>query len=294
MKLSVLIITYNHEAYICQALDSVLMQEVDFEYEIVVGEDNSTDNTRIILLEYKKKYPDKIKLILHNINVGMHKNLELTFDACKGQYIAFLEGDDYWIAKDKLQKQLKVLESDSRLTECFHKVTTIYQDKSKSPHTFPTGLNKDFFVLKDMVSEFFVPTLSVVFRRSAINKFPSTLYQVANPDWLIHILCAQKGSIGFIDEVMGVYRVHNNGVWSGIGRLKVLENTIRSANIINNYLDYEFNTIIKTRVATWHLECFYILLFKKAKVLLALKHFRQFISTETISFVNKIKSGSIS
>lgn len=277
MKLSVMIITYNHEAYICQALDSVLMQEVDFEYEIVIGEDSSTDNTKNILLDYKKKYSDKIKLIMHDVNVGMHKNLELTFNACAGEYIAVLEGDDYWLNKNKLQKQLNLLERNSELTECFHKVKTIYQSSNKEPHEFPSTLNKHSFNLKDVVSDFFIPTLSIMFRKSAIGKFPSVLYQMTNPDWLIHVLCAEKGNVGFIDEVMGIYRVHDNGVWSGISRLKVLENTIQSANLVNNYLNYQYDAPLKNRISICHLECCMIFLRKKCNAKMGVTHFSKFI-----------------
>lgn len=290
MKVSVMMITYNHEAFISQALDSVLMQEVNFEYEIVIGEDNSTDNTKSILLEYKKKYPDKIKLIIHDNNVGMHRNFELTFNACVGEYIAVLEGDDYWIDKDKLQKQVNLMEKNQDLTECFHKVTTMYQDGNKTPHQFPNDLNKCLFDLKDVVSDFFIPTLSIMFRKSAINKLPVALHQMANPDWLIHILCAEKGNVGFIDEVMGVYRVHVNGVWSGISRLKVLKNTIQSASVVNKYLNYQFDSLLKNRIAAWHLECFLILLRQKFATTLAVSHFSQFVYFRIYLLFNKFIS----
>lgn len=102
---SVVIITYGHEKYIRQALDSALMQKVDFEYEIIIGEDKSPDNTREILLEYKKKYNDRITLVLRNTNIGATQNLYDILLKCKGRYIALLEGDDYWIDAKKLQKQ---------------------------------------------------------------------------------------------------------------------------------------------------------------------------------------------
>lgn len=254
MKLSVLMITYNHEAYIAQALNSVLEQEVNFQYEIVIGDDCSTDQTKDILLEFKNKYPEKIKLILHQKNVGMHINLEKVFDACMGEYIAVLEGDDYWINEDKLQKQVDFMDADKEVSECFHKVNTVYQDMQKGAHEFPEGLTQSFFTLKDVISQFFIPTLSIMFRRSSINKFPTILHQMTNPDWLIHVLCAEKGKIGFINEVMGVYRVHSGGIWSGEKRVKVLENTIQSAYIINKYLNYQYDWILTRRIAGWYYE----------------------------------------
>ncbi len=110
---SVLFITYNHEAYIRKALDSVLSQETDFPFEIVVGEDCSTDGTRDILRQYKEKYPDKFRLLFRKKNFGRPtRNVYETWKACKGRYVAFLEGDDYWCDVHKLQKQIDFLENN--------------------------------------------------------------------------------------------------------------------------------------------------------------------------------------
>src|SRR5437016_2968680 len=111
MKLSVMMITYNHERYVRHALDSVLMQKVDFDYEIVIGEDRSTDSTREILLEYRDKFPAKFRLLLHEQNIGVIRNCFTTLAACRGEYVALLEGDDYWTSDTKLQKQVEFLDS---------------------------------------------------------------------------------------------------------------------------------------------------------------------------------------
>jgi glycosyltransferase involved in cell wall biosynthesis len=108
---SVHMITYNHEPYIAQAIEGVLLQEVDFPFELVIGEDRSTDATREIVLEYQKKYSDIIRVITSSKNVGAHKNARRTQKACRGTYIAFCEGDDYWHHPKKLQKQIEFLET---------------------------------------------------------------------------------------------------------------------------------------------------------------------------------------
>src|SRR5271167_3774085 len=103
MKLSVMMITYNHEGFIAQAIESVLAQRVNFDYEIVVGEDCSTDRTRDILMDFHRQYPDRIVPLLRNQNIGAMRNAEATLAACRGQYLALIEGDDYWTCEDKLQ-----------------------------------------------------------------------------------------------------------------------------------------------------------------------------------------------
>src|SRR5579864_5044611 len=106
MKLSVMMITYNHERFIAQALDSILAQQVNFDYEIVVGEDCSADGTRAILMDFHRRYPSRIVPFLRDRNMGAMPNFESTLRACRGQYLALLEGDDYWTSPDKLQRQV--------------------------------------------------------------------------------------------------------------------------------------------------------------------------------------------
>jgi glycosyltransferase involved in cell wall biosynthesis len=109
---SVKMITYNHEPYIAQAIEGVLMQETNFPIELVIGEDCSTDRTREIVLDYQRKHPEMIRVITAQKNVGAHKNSLRTSKACRGKYIAFCEGDDYWTDPYKLQKQVDFLEAN--------------------------------------------------------------------------------------------------------------------------------------------------------------------------------------
>ena len=107
---SVKMITYNHAPFIAQAIEGVLQQKTDFPFELVIGEDCSTDGTRKIVFEYQKKYPHIIRVITSDKNVGMKKNGLRTMKAGTGKYIAFCEGDDYWQSHHKLQKQADYLE----------------------------------------------------------------------------------------------------------------------------------------------------------------------------------------
>jgi glycosyltransferase involved in cell wall biosynthesis len=109
---SVDMITYNHVPYIAQAIEGVLQQETSFPFELVIGEDCSTDGTREMVFDYQKKYPDIIRVITSTKNVGSHKNGFRTEKACRGKYIAYCDGDDYWHHPQKLQKQVDYLESN--------------------------------------------------------------------------------------------------------------------------------------------------------------------------------------
>jgi glycosyltransferase involved in cell wall biosynthesis len=109
---SVIVLVYNHEKYIADALDGILMQKVNFDYEIVLGEDCSTDKSREIIFKYAQKYPDKFNLILHEHNIGAIANQMAALSACTGKFIAFCEGDDYWTDPWKLHKQVNFLEEN--------------------------------------------------------------------------------------------------------------------------------------------------------------------------------------
>src|ERR1700686_765845 len=121
MKLSVMLITYNHEPFIAQVLQSILDQRVNFDYEIVVGEDCSTDRTREILMNFHYRYPGRIVPLLRDRNLGMMLNLKQTPSACQGKYVALIEGDDYWTCEDKLQKQVDFLDSHPEYAICCHR-----------------------------------------------------------------------------------------------------------------------------------------------------------------------------
>ena len=124
-------ITYNQEEYVADAIEGFLMQKTDFDYEILIGEDCSTDNTRKIVEEYAAKYPDKIRLITSERNVGCRKKFTEGFSSnSKGKYIAECEGDDYWIDPYKLQKQVDYLEGNPECTLCFHAAELVRAPKN--------------------------------------------------------------------------------------------------------------------------------------------------------------------
>lgn len=213
MKVSVAMVTYNHEKFIAKALDSVLMQHTAFEYEIVLGEDCSTDNTRNIVTEYKRKYPDKIRLLLNEKNMGMHGNGAQVLQACSGEYIAMLDGDDYWTSPEKLQKQVDFLDSRSECSACFHDALIVTEDGSEEPQHY-RAQQKVLSTVEDLLVDNFIPTAAVMFRRGLIGELPAWANSLKMGDWVLHILNAIQGPIGYIDETMSVYVVHRGGVWS--------------------------------------------------------------------------------
>jgi glycosyltransferase involved in cell wall biosynthesis len=217
-------ITYNHERFIAQAIESVLAQKVDFEVELIVGEDCSTDGTRRIVQEYAHKYPNVIRALLPDKNVGAQKNCISVFEACAGDFIACLEGDDFWTDPQKLAKQAAFLDANSECVSCFHNVIMFSDDQSNSSPDL--SLNKKGNCLmcrpgikarysqKDFFKGNIIPTCSVIFRREAVGKFPPWFEKLSVGDLPLHVLCTEHGMAGYLQDVMAAYRVHSGSFWS--------------------------------------------------------------------------------
>ena len=215
VTVSVAMITYNHEAFIAQAIEGVLMQQTDFTFELIVGEDCSTDGTRPVVQAYGERYPERIRLLLPENNRGADANFNATWNACCGNYVALCEGDDCWTDPLKLQKQVEFLEAHRECSICFHDVMVVYEDQQRLSHRFCAPDQKEISTLEDLLVRNFISTPSVMYRHGSIGAFPDWYHKLAVGDWPLHLLNAQHGCIGFINEVMAVYRVHAGGNWSG-------------------------------------------------------------------------------
>lgn len=216
--LTVCIITYNHEQYIAQAIDSFLTQQADFAWQLVIADDCSTDRTREILRAYKRRYPELIHLILQEKNVGPEGNWLDLIDYPKTRYVLYAEGDDYLTDPTKLQRQVDFLESHPDFALCFHPVEVVYEDGSRAAETFPSPAqrhHKTVLGLNDLLLANFIQTNSVMYRWRFTDASIKDIYPrgVAPGDWYLHLLHAATGKIGFVNRTMAVYRRHPGGIW---------------------------------------------------------------------------------
>ncbi|MFK8049343.1 MAG: glycosyltransferase family 2 protein [Halioglobus sp.] len=211
---SVHMLTYNHAPYIAKAIESVLMQEVSFDYELVIGDDCSTDETGAIVREYRDRYPGIIRLHQQKTNLGLYANQEIVRRSCRGKYIAWLEGDDFWTCSKKLQKQVSMMENHPEYSCSFHRCRWI--ESGLAPRIFGPPSTEPFFTLDDLLMYgHFVPTGSLVVRNHLREEYPSWMKESEIMDMSYLILFAQHGDLGFIDEVMSCYRHHRSGLFSG-------------------------------------------------------------------------------
>ncbi len=214
MKLSVCVVTYNHEAFIRQCIESAANQAVSFDYEIVVGEDHSPDGTLAILKDLLLQFPDKIRLNERPYNFGAELNFNQTISECLGEYIAFLEGDNFWTDEDKLQKQVDFLDANPDVAFCFHQTPYIDISGERTgvilPPENPPAITDISFLLHEYNP---VPLGSMVVRRSLLEGLADWVSGLKLGDWPLCFMLASRGNIGFIAEEMSVQRVHKGGSW---------------------------------------------------------------------------------
>ncbi len=190
------------------------MQKVDFLWEFIIADDYSTDGTRAIVLEYKEKYPNLIKLIPRERNVGASINWKELITAARSKYIAYFEGDDYWTDPNKLQIQVDFLEENPDYVICFHRAKLLYQEGILPVYPDININTPDTTTLDDISKGNYIHTPTVVFKNVIKNKFPEWLINAYPGDWALHIINACYGKIKFLPEEMAVYRIHSLGMFS--------------------------------------------------------------------------------
>jgi glycosyltransferase involved in cell wall biosynthesis len=222
-KVSVAMVAYNHEKYVGQAVESVLSQKAPFDFELVIGEDCSTDSTPSILQSYAAENPCVIKLLLGEKNLGMQWNYARTVEACTGEYLAVLDSDDYWTSDSKLAEQVAFMEQNPSHTISFHRTRIRYEAEPSKVAFLPLHC-KSVSDVRDILLGNFIPSCTVMYRRNLIPAFPEW-YGVVNPyDWVLHTLVLSGGgTAGFIDQEMADYRVHGGNLFSSLGERKRLD-----------------------------------------------------------------------
>lgn len=214
--LTVFCITYNHQAYIRRALDSFLMQRTNFPFQIFISDDASSDDTPAILKQYATQFPDKIKIFLHDKNQGCGGNFVELAKRMNTPYVALCEGDDFWTDPLKLQKQVDFLEKHPDYTLCFHPARVEWEE-NKYPSSV-LGINKHagkYTLNQLLLNDNFIPTAATVYRWCLQKPgSPAIPPDILPLDWYVHLLHAQQGKVGFLQDVMSVYYRQSSGLWN--------------------------------------------------------------------------------
>jgi glycosyltransferase involved in cell wall biosynthesis len=255
IKVSVLVLTYNHEKFVGAALDSVLAQRTTFDWELLVSEDFSTDRTREILFAYQRRFPDRIRLLLSERNLRRMEVLTRAIRASRGDFIALLDGDDYWTDPEKLQLQVEYLETHSNCVACFHNALVVHEDGSRAPREWVAPGQKEFLTLEDIWRGNPITTCATVFR-NRLFEIPPWLDDMPIPisDWPLHVLNAEHGKYGYIDRVMSAYRIHEGGEQSRLDELRRFEKRYEFYRRMNRNMNYRCDALARNGLFYYFLE----------------------------------------
>lgn len=249
---SICTITYNHAPYIKEALESFLMQETSFPFEIVIDDDCSTDENAKIIQTYIDKYPHIFNANLRKKNVGISINGLGNKERARGKYIALCEGDDYWTDKNKLQLQIDILEQNQEIDMCFHKATKIDMRNQKESQM---GIYLDcdgIISVKDILlkTKGQIPTASLIFKKHIVQEletFFATKSRYTVGDIFIQFFGAKRGGAYYINQAMSVYRHYASGSWSSKQQNHNTEQKIINSNSrikayeeLNDFSNYNF------------------------------------------------------
>jgi len=210
--LSVVVLSYNFRGYLKECLDSVLAQKTDVPFEIIVADDASTDGSNALIRGYQECHPEKIRPLIQSINIGPKLNIAAALHSAKGEYIAYVDGDDL-MSEYKLAKQVAFLEANPGCALVAHRMERMKRKRQQNKRSPVFPVQRDITNM-DALCRFgyFTPTSSLMFRASAVpaNGFP--IYPCARSyDFCRAMILAQSGNIGLIHETLGTYRVHGSG-----------------------------------------------------------------------------------
>lgn len=266
IKVSVIVLAYNHEKYIKQALDSILMQDVDFCYEILVGDDASSDNTPEILRKYQEKFPQTVKVIYREKNVGPTRNAYELFMLAQGEYIATCEGDDFWLEKDKLRKQVYFLDHHQEYVGCSHISRLV--DENGIPlkkQKIRWVCCKTHIQLKDFRGAFLPGQASALVRRNIYKTDHDVDYSFfykahsAIGDRTTALTYLSRGDFYKFNETMGCYRIVHNSNSVTVQKYKNNQHWISDdLQYTRNLMDYAVNVLHSGADFHYHLADLYI------------------------------------
>jgi glycosyltransferase involved in cell wall biosynthesis len=236
--------TYNHVRFVEQALEGAVGQRTRFDYEVVVIDDCSTDGTRELVEDFAAAHPQKVRVVLNPVNENNNRVFAEEWAGCGSEYVALLDGDDYWTSSEKLQLQVDAMEARPEYAVCFHDVMVIaegmaYVPEGRFSNGFgdgvrireltrlpPTNAHREGAISaarrtidpKELWAGCFVPGCSPLLRRTFLPRLPDAFTPMEFGDWALYLLLGSQGHVLYIDAALGVYRVHPAGIWSGRSR----------------------------------------------------------------------------
>lgn len=241
--LSVLLVSYNHQNYIRQALDALFGQIFDGSIELVIADDKSTDNTLSTIREYDGRDSRFTFVYLdYSENLGITKNYQRGFAACTSEYVAVLEGDDYWVSPHKLKRQVEFLSAHWETDICSVNYFVYEEDRAQFTPRVPNSDRHRFITARELIADNIVGNFSTcMYRRKALSRLPDAMFDIKAYDWITHIILARTSLIGFLEEPMSVYRLHSSGTWTKTPHVEKLQTQLRLLPAYDALTDHVFH-----------------------------------------------------
>lgn len=252
---SVLMLAWNHESTIEQAIESIINQKCDFHFELLIGEDCSSDATLSICKRFVERNSGQVRLFTSEGNVGMHRNFARLWHQARGKYIAFCEGDDFWTDEKKIHKQVAWLEEHPEYTLCGAHTRKIRRDDRGS--WSPCGKvappkHLESYGIRDLIPYYHFHFSSVMIKKEVV-ELPRWLWEVYCVDRPLYLFCAEKGPVGCLPECMSVYRLHDGGIWSPRREMDKARKGIALFKYIDQHFHHRHHRLIRKTVSqiTW-------------------------------------------
>ena len=219
VSIDVILLCYNQEQYIEEALKSILCQKVDAKVRILVADDSSSDKTLDIIKRHEANSTFPFVYLDNNGNIGMQANYQRAFEACNSDYVAILEGDDWWSSDQHLAQHISFLRKHSRYSMSFNSITYYYQESGKyKVHKWP--YSKDYVTIKIRQQLGWGNQIgnlsSCVLRTKLLHGLPDQFFKLKFADWELGVMMALRGPIGKLKESTSVYRINSNGQWTSL------------------------------------------------------------------------------
>lgn len=252
-RLSVFMVTFEQELFVAEAIESVLAQDFG-DWELVLGDDRSQDGTLEIARSFEARDPARIRILPDAGHLGGRENFLRTMGACRGEYAAWLDGDDYWTSSTKLRRQVELLDAHPDCSACFHaSVDVDPEGRPMGRPYYPPG-RKRRYTSFDLARGNVANSCSVVFRRGVFGDFPDWFREAPVGDWPLLVLCSRHGDLGYLDEVLSAHRNHPRGVWVRRSAAQRIQSKMRTRELLLRHLGPEYEGAIEAGQARDHLK----------------------------------------
>lgn len=248
VQVNVLLVCYNQEQYIGQAVESILMQRFDGDLNLIIADDASTDNTLEIIRSMESTTSIPFIFLPKQANLGIFHNYRRGFAACSGDYVAVMEGDDYWLEPNRIQRHVDFLECHKECVMTMNRLNNLYQELgSFLPQKWPFKADYQYISARMLAMGNLLGNLSAcVFRNSIVKKLKPEIFDINSADWMLGMAMGQWGYIAKLKDLSSVYRISQNGLWSKKTKKQKLRDLKETVSRYDHFLEYRYTKEFST------------------------------------------------